>query len=372
MEFSVDRHVFQEAIQRTLGIVERKTTIPILSNILIKTMGETLRIVATDREIGLVGDYEASIIAPGEITINAKKIHEMIREMEGERVHVATTENKQAHITSGTAEYRIPGIPADDFPEVHREEQAEYFSISSQIVRRLIRRTFFAASTDESRTSLNGSFFKKEGLLCEMVATDGHRLARASEVLPPGGDEGVNIEGVIIPRKGLAEIRKLVDDGEGIVEMGVTGRVCVVRNQGSMLRLSLVDASYPDYRRVIPTDTGTKVQIEKHRILQSLRRMSVMSTELFNGVIISLSEGMMTLNSTNPDVGEANEEIPVDYHSAPFSVGYNVRYLIESIDSVDGELISFEMRDNGGPGVIQVPGNDSHLCIVMPIKIERK
>lgn len=371
MDFSVDRNVFQEAVQRTLGIVERKTTIPILSNILIRADSTSIRIVATDREIGLVADYEARVSEKGDITVNARKLYEMIREMEGEQIHFTTSGNNQAFLAAEKAEYRIPGIPADDFPDVRREDNIPCFTIPAWLLKGIIKKVFYAASTDETRPSLNGIFFKKEGTICEMVATDGYRLSLVAQALPEEKDDGLSVEGVILPRKGLGEVRKMVDDGEGVVEMGVADHVMVVRKDTSMLRLGLIDAVYPDYRRVVPKDRGASVLIEKHRFLQSLRRMGVMSTELFNGVIISLDKGIMKLNSTNPDVGEANEEVPVDYNDGSISAGFNVRYLIEAVDSMEGETISFEMRSDGGPCVMRVKGTDDHLCIIMPInKIE--
>lgn len=375
MEFTVDRYVFHEAVQRTLGIVERKTTIQILNNILIKAGDNMVRIVATDREIGLVADYEAQVLSGGEITLNAKKLNEMIREMDGDSILFKTNENNQAHIVSGNAEYRIPGISSKDFPEVRQEEDVSFFTLPSKILRNMIRKTYYAVSADENRASLNGAFFKKDGKIFEMVATDGHRLALVREEIPlnPGEtDDGITVEGVVIPRKGLNEIRKIVEDGIGTVDMGIRNHVCVIKRQDSMLRVSLVDALYPDYRRVIPTDQGVAVHMDKKKIMQSLRRMAVMSTEHYNGVIITLRDGSMTLNSTNPDLGEANEEIAVDFRDGTFSVGYNIRYLIEGIESIDDDMISFEMRSKGGPGVIRIPDDDTYLGIVMPITIERK
>ncbi|MDD5474946.1 MAG: DNA polymerase III subunit beta [Syntrophales bacterium] len=369
MEFTVDRNVFQEAVQRTLGIVERKTTIPILNNILIKVEDRSLRIVATDREIGLISDYGAEVAEPGEITVNAKKLHEMVREMEGERVFFSSGKNNQVRIVSSKAEFRIPGIQADDFPEVHQEDDVPFFTMPCRFLKNMIRKTFYAASTDETRSSLNGAFFKKDGVNCEMVATDGHRLSLVRGNIPDANEEGNNVEGIIIPRKGLNEIRKMVEDGDGTVEVGIGGHVCVIKKQDSMLRVSLVDAVYPEYNRVIPKDRGIEIVIEKKRIMQSLRRMGVMANELFSGVIITLLEGIIKLNSTNPDVGEANEEIAVDYRDGTFSVGYNVRYLIEAIDSIDDEMVSLELRSGGGAGVVKIPGNDSFMSIIMPITI---
>ena len=368
MNFSIKRDVFLNGIQKTLGIVERKTTLPILNNILIKTESEQIQIVATDREIGLISYYDAKIVAPGKITVAARKLFEMARAIEGDVIDFEVMENNWVNVTCGKVIYKIPGIPADDFPEVLDVGNTESIKIKCSVLKNIIEKTFFAISNDEMRPNLNGVFFKVMDGMVDVVATDGHRLALVNVPLESDSDDNINIEGVIIPRKGVSEIRKLVEDGD-YVDVCVMDGVYVVRKANTTLRISLIDAEYPDYKRVIPEKEGVEIQLDKNQILHSLRRMSVMSTERFGGVKIEVYDQRMILTSTNPDVGEAKDEIDVPYNGDRFEAGYNVRYLIDAIEPVAENIVSFEMRNDEGPGVIGSVGNKEYMCIVMPVKL---
>ncbi len=372
MEFTIKRDVFLSGIQKTLGIVEKKTTMPILSNLLIRTGEKMIRIMATDREIGLVADYEAEIIREGAITLSARKLHEMVREIQGEMVHVAKSDRDMVSLTCNKAVYRIPGIPADDYPVVADQEELPMYKIKGSLLREMIRKTAFAMSTDEMRKNLNGVFLETEQTddtsMIRMVATDGHRL---SLVKMDAGEKGFLAmeKGVIIPRKGLGEIRRLVDDEAGDVFLGIRQGICIVKTDHILLRVSLIDGEYPDYRRVIPAEKGLVVALEKDKLMHALRRMSVISSERYNGVIITLSENRIVLNSTNPDVGEANDEIDVSYQGEERSVGYNVTYLTDALEVIDDERVEFEIGAGMKPGVIRALGSDNYFCIVMPLKL---
>ena len=370
MNFSIKRDVFLNGIQRNLGIVERKTTLPILNNILIKTKHEQIRIVATDREIGLISHYDAKVITPGEITVAARKLFEMVREIEGDVIDFKVIENNWVNVTCGKMIYKIPGISADDFPEVLDIENIEPVKMKCSVLKNIIEKTFFAISNDEMRPNLNGLFFKVTEGMIDVVATDGHRLSLVNVPLESDSDDNINIKGVIIPRKGVSEIRKLVDDGD-YVEVCVMDSVYVVRKQNTTLRISLIDSEYPDYKRVIPENEGVEIQLDKNQILHSLRRMSVMSTERFSGVKIEVYNQRMVLTSTNPDVGEAKDEIDVSYNGDQLEAGYNVRYLIDAMEPIDENMVSFEVRGDEGPGVIRSAGNKDYMCIVMPVKLRK-
>ncbi len=372
MEFTIKRDVFLGGIQKTLGIVERKTTMPILSNLLIRTGENRIKIMATDREIGLVADYEAEIMREGDITLSARKLHEMVREIQGEMVHVVKNERDMVSLTCNKAVYRIPGIPADDYPVVADQEELPMFKIKGSTLREMIRKTAFAMSADEMRKNLNGVFLETENIgettFIRMVATDGHRLSMAR--MDAGEKDFLVMEkGVIIPRKGLGEIRRLVDDEPGEVFLGIRPGVCIVKTNHTLLRVSLIDGDYPDYRRVIPAEQGVVINLEKDTFLHALRRMSVISSDRYNGVIVTLSQGRIVLNSTNPDVGEANDEIEVSYQGEERSVGYNVTYLTDAIEVVDEERVEFEIGAGMKPGVIRAIGNENYFCIVMPLKL---
>ena len=374
MKFTVQRNTFLEGIQKTLSIVEKKTTMPILNNILLKTDNHKIKIVATDREIGLVADYDAEIITEGHVTVSARKLYEMIREIQGDSIQFESNESHRVTVTCQKIMYKISGLPADDFPSVIDDRgDVVFHTIKGQLIEELISKTSFAMSGDEMRKNLNGVLFEtiddggKKTL--RMVATDGHRLAIANADI--GEEASFTLEkGIIIPKKGLNEIKRLIEDAPEEVSLGVRQGMCIVKTNSTMLRVSLVDAEYPDYRRVVPAEKGIVIKFEKNALLHALRRMSVVSSERYSGVIFTLSDGKMMLESTNPDVGEAKEEIEVAYHDQNISMGYNVKYLIDAIEVIDEETVIFEMGVGMKPGVIKPASNDEYVCIVMPLKVQ--
>ena len=374
MKFTVQRSTFLEGIQKTLSIVEKKTTMPILNNILIRAGNNKIKIVATDREIGLVADYDAEILNEGDITISARKLFEMIREIQGDSVQFETNESNRVTVTAQKIIYKISGLPADDFPSVLDDRsEVSFYKIKGDLIEGLIKKTSFAMSGDEMRKNLSGVFFEtvddggKNRL--RMVATDGHRLAMANADI--GEEAFLKLEkGIIIPRKGLSEIRRLIEDAPEEIFVGVRQGMCIIKTDSTMLRVSLVDAEYPDYKRVMPSEKGVVVKFEKDAILHALRRMSVVSSERYSGVIIALTDGKMVLESTNPDVGEAKEDIEVAYHDKDIQVGYNVKYLIDAIEVIGDEKIAFEIGAGMKPGVIRSVDNDDYMCIIMPLKVQ--
>ena len=373
MEFNLKRDVFLSGVQRTLGVVDRRTTMPILNNVLIKTDSDKIKIVATDREIGLIADYEAKVVTPGEITVAARKLFEILREMQGEVVHFKMDDSNWIRMTCGKSSFKIAGMAAEEYPKVLDDEGILYVKMKGQVFSDMISQTFFAMSADETRINLNGVLLKteREGNRVElnMVATDGHRLAMVS--IQPGIESSPEMEqGIIIPRKGINEIRKLVDDGEEEeIEFGAKKGVCVLKKSNVVLKVSLIDAEYPDYKRVIPKDKGVTVELEKDAMVHALRRMNVMSSERYSGVKIKLLENRMMLNSTNPDVGEAQDEIEVIYKEKEAEVGFNVRYLLEGIEAVHEKKFLLEVRNGLRPAVVKPLEEQRYMCVIMPLKI---
>ncbi|MEN6623092.1 MAG: DNA polymerase III subunit beta [Smithella sp.] len=369
MEFKINRNTFLDGIQKTLGIVEKKTTIPILNNVLLSADDGKLKIIATDREISLISDYNAEITEKGEITLSAKKIYEMVREIQGDVVHF-TKNNNVVKISCQRAVYKIPGLPADDFPSITDDQEINFYNIQGSTLKDLISKTSFAMAADEMRKNLNGVLLEagieEEIKFFKMVATDGHRLALSKREVTGFGEEMA--KGVIIPRKGLMEIRKIIDENESI-GVGLHKNMLVLKTENTILKISLVDADYPDYKRVIPSEKGIGVTIEKEPFLHALRRMNVVSSERYSGVILSFSSGKIILNSTNLDVGEAMEEMDISYSGDDIDAGFNVNYLIDAISVMDGENILFEIGAGLKPSVIKSAENDNSLCIVMPLKI---
>jgi DNA polymerase-3 subunit beta len=372
MEFNLLRDVFLGGVQRTLGVVDRRTTMPILNNVLIKTDGDKIKIVATDREIGLIADYDAKVVKSGEITVAARKLFEILREIQGETVHFRMDDSNWIRLTCGKSTFKIAGMPAEEFPKVLDDEGIRYVKMKGSVLSDMISQTFFAMSLDETRISLNGVFLKMERdggkVDLNMVATDGHRLAMVS--VQPGMESSPELEqGIIIPRKGVNEIRKIVDDGEAEIEFGAKKGVCVIKKDNVVLKVSLIDSEYPDYKRVIPKDKGVTVELDKDAMIHALRRMGVMSSERYSGVKIKLSENRMVLNSTNPDVGEAQDEIEVAYKEKETEVGFNVRYLLEGIEAVHEKKFVLEVRNGLRPAVVKPMEEQRYMCVIMPLKI---
>lgn len=369
MEFKINRNTFLDGIQKTLGIVEKKTTMPILNNVLLSTEHNKIKIIATDREISLISDYDAEVAEKGEITLSAKKLYEMVREIQGETIHF-TRNNNVVKLSCQRAVYKIPGLPADDFPMVADDKDINFYNVQGVVLKDLINKTAFAMATDEMRKNLNGVLLEAaaegESNFFRMVATDGHRLALAKGEISDLFQE--LSKGIIIPRKGLMEIRKVIDENE-IVGVGLHKNVLVIKTENTVLKVSLVDGDYPDYKRVIPTERGIGVNLDKESFLHALRRMNVVSSERYSGVILSFSKGKMVLSSTNLDVGEAMEEIDIAYNGDDIDVGFNVNYLIDAISVINGDNILFEVGQGLKPSLIKPSDGENFLCIVMPLKI---
>lgn len=372
MRFDIKRETFLEAVQKTLGIVEKKTTMPILNNVLVRAEAGGIVIVATDREISLVAEYEADVSDGGEVTLSAKKLYEMIREIQGDIIHFEANEQHSVKMTCQKIAYRIPGISADEFPRVADiGADIQFFPVEGNMLSELIRKTSFAISSDETRKNLHAVLLEAttEGVRrrVKMVATDGHRLAQCHIDMDR---EFLELEkGIIIPRKGLMEVKKLMEEEPDYVAMGVQQGMCVIKTDHAVLKVSLIDAEYPDYHKIIPAEEEVSIQFNKDLLLHALRRMNVISNERYSGVIITLMNDKMLLNSNNADVGEANDEIDVSYQGREVTVGYNVNYLLDAVEVIDEEMLLFKIGLGMKPTMIIPVGNDRYSYIVMPLRL---
>ena len=380
MELSMQRNTLLAGVQKTLGVVKRGQSYRFLIMCSLGQRGIRLGLWRQIREISLIADYDANVIVEGDITLSARKLYEMIREIQGDLVYLKKDEHNTVTITCGKIVYKILGVPADDFPNIGDDIAVELFRIKGSALSELIRKTFPAMSTDEMKRDLSGVFFKieKDGSACvaKMVATDGFRLAVSCVGIEVCPDEGREVEfcgldkGIIIPRKGVVEIRRLIETSNitDDVIMGVQGGMCVIKTNNATLKVSLVDAGYPDYHRVIPVDMGDVVCFNKDTVLHALKRMNVVSTEGCDGVIIKLVKNGMMMSSSNPDVGEANEDVEVSYNGEEIEVGYNVNFLIDAMEVIDEEKVTFDVGVGVRPGIIKALDNDNYVCAVMPMR----
>ena len=368
MEIKAKRGDLLAMLYWTQSIVERRNTMPILANVLIESQEGAIHVTATDLEVGVRGKVDGEIAKDGTVTVNAKKLYEIIREVPSEQVQVKRLENEWVEIKSGKSVFKIVGMDAREFPQFPKFEDRRLSTTTAPILRGMIERTIFAVSTDETRYSLNGVFVEQgDGGKVRMVATDGHRLAFEERDL---GSLGLQ-KGVILPRKGVAELKKILENAdEGVVSIGFQENMGLVTKDKIELFMRLIEGDFPDYTKVIPKGNPNLAQIDHAELLQSLRRVSILSSERYKGIKMDFSDGKISISANNPDLGEAVEEIEVDYKGKPLSIGFNARYFMDVLSVLGDEGdINIELKDELSPSVIRKAGNDGYLYVLMPMRL---
>ena len=376
MELQIGIDELNRALYRAQGIVEKKSTMPILGSVLLEATsderGGRLRVSAYDLEIGVTGTYPAEIVKPGGVAIRHKEFFDIVRALPERTAVLKREANNRVRITSGAAEFNIVGQPAEDYPPFPRAEKVPLVAIEPTQLLEMIEKTQFAISADETRHNLNGVYFEPIEGAVRLVATDGHRLCMVERQL--AGDFGLK-KGVIVPRKGLLELRRLLsEDGTGPAELGFTETSGLFRRGDLTMVMRLIDGQFPDYMQVIPKEADRTVQIDRPRLLETLKRMSLLSSDRStNAVKIELQTDLLRVSSQNPDLGEAKEEIPVSYQGANLQIGFNARYLMDILQVVDTPQVRLELCDELSPGVLK-PATEGapesrYTAVVMPMRI---
>jgi DNA polymerase III subunit beta len=368
MEIKAKRGDLLATLYWTQSIVERRNTMPILANVLIEAQKNEVRLTATDLEVGVRGFVDGNVVREGTVTLNAKKLYEIIREVPSEQVQLKRLENDWVEIRSGKSVFKIVGIDAREFPQFPKIDDKELSTTPASTIREMIERTIFSVSTDETRYSLNGVFVEESnGGKVRMVSTDGHRLAFEERAL---GSLGLT-KGVILPRKGLSELKKLLESGDdGVVSIGFRENMGLVTKDKVELFMRLIDGDFPDYTKVIPKGNPNIAKIEHQELLQALRRVSILSSERYKGIRMEFSNGKVSISANNPDLGEAVEEMEADYTGKPLSIGFNARYLLDVLTVLDSEGdIDIELKDELSPSVIRKTGKEDYLYVLMPMRL---
>lgn len=371
MEFMIDKEEFARGLFLSQSVVEKKGTMPILLNVLIETKENGIAITATDLEIGIKGFYSANIQKSGSITLAAKKLYEVVKELPEKVVSFRLKENQWVEICSGKSIFNIMGISAETFPSFPAYEEEEFSGLESPVLREMINKTVFAVSSDESRYNLTGVFVtRKEGegvKSLRMVATDGYRLSLIERPLNKeiGGIEN----GILLPKKGLLELTGLLEEEGPEVWAKLKNNNFIVKKDNVVLIMRLLDAEFPDYQQVIPSKTKRHIKMGRNQILESLRRVSILSSEKTKGVKFHFSQDLLELSSYNPDFGEAKEELSVEYKGEDLVVGFNYRFILEILDILNSEEILFDLEDVVSPAIIRPTNDDKHTCVVMPMRV---
>jgi DNA polymerase-3 subunit beta len=348
---------------------------PILSNILLEAKQDGVELVATDLEIGIRGLYKATVLKTGGVTISARKLFEIIKELPSGEIELTTGDNNWTTIQAGKSQFKIVGLPSAEYPALPAIEREGLTPLSGDGFLELIRKTLFAAGDNDARYILNGLLVtlvvtdKKTAL--RLVGTDGHRLAVAEQEVGKAGSKGGPQEiKAIIPKKAAQEMRRLLEEGEdGEPLIGFTKNLMIFRKSGLLLTSRLMEGKYPNYQQVIPKEGGKKISVNRVELESALRRVSVLSKDKTSAVKVSFALDKMTLFSSSPDYGEATEDLPARYEGEARNTGFNARYLLDVFSVMDGESISLQMETPLSPCLIQESESPGFKCVVMPIKI---
>ncbi|MBI4126432.1 MAG: DNA polymerase III subunit beta [Deltaproteobacteria bacterium] len=357
-------------LQLVQSIVERKTTMPILSNVLFEAKGKYLTTTATDLEVGVTSNVSASVLRPGRVTVHARGFYDVVRELPEEMVHVNVKENHWVEVRCGRSEFKIAGLPPHEFPQLPLNIEGPACSFLCSDMAAMIEKTAFAMSTDETRYNLNGVLLEtieasKETRL-RMVATDGHRLS-INERKTDG--KWKLPKGVIVPRKGIAEIKKLVEAGDGTFTFRADGKHITAERDRASLVVRLIDGQFPPYGQVIPKQSKRIVSLERASLAQALKRVSAVTSERSRGVKFSISPKNLEITASTPDVGEAREQLAVSYKGDPFEIGFNARYFLEALAHLEDEQAVLQLGDDTAPCLVQSETDRGFQHIIMPMRL---
>ena len=376
MKVRIGREELLTGLQRVQGVVEKRNTMPILSNILLEAKHDGAEIVATDLEIGMRGLYKATVLEAGGVTISARKLYEIIKELPSGEIELTSGDNNWTTIQAGKSQFKVVGLPSGDYPALPSIEREGLTPLAGAGLLELIRKTLFAAGDNDARYILNGLLVsltttEKKTTLLRLVGTDGHRLAVAErEVGTAGAKQPAQDIKAIIPKKAAQEMRRLLEEG-GDAEplIGFTKNLMIFRKSGLLLTSRLMEGNYPNYQQVVPKESGRRIAVNRGLLESALRRVSVLSKDKANAVKVTFAQGGMTLFSSNPDYGEATEDLAALYEGEALNTGFNARYLLDALSVMDGESVSLQMDTALSPCLIQEAESPGFKCVVMPIKI---
>jgi DNA polymerase III subunit beta len=370
MKATIERATLLRSLAHVQSVVERRNTIPILSNVLLEATAEGgIRLMATDLDLQIVETVEAAVDQPGATTVSAHTLFDIVRKLpEGSQVQLAAAEGKMA-INAGRARFNLQTLPRDDFPVIAEGELPTKFELPAATLRQIIDKTRFAISTEETRYYLNGIFFHvsdEAQPVLKAAATDGHRLARVT-VPRPDGAEGM--PDIIVPRKCVAEIRKLLEEVDGTVAISLSNTKVRFDLGTAILTSKLIDGTFPDYSRVIPTGNDKMLKLDPKSFMEGVDRVSTIASEKTRAVKMALDRDKITLSVTSPENGTASEEVPGDYAAQGFEIGFNARYLMDILHQIDGDTVEVHLADAAAPTLIRENDKAAALYVLMPMRV---
>ncbi|AEV34922.1 DNA polymerase III, beta chain [Pseudovibrio sp. FO-BEG1] len=372
MKVTLERTELLKSLTHVHRVVERRNTIPILSNVMLQAEGGNLKLKATDLDLEVVESIAAMVETPGATTVPAHMIYEIVRKLpDGSQVVLETSgDDSTMEIRAGRSRFALQILPVTDFPDLTAGEFSHSFTMTAGGIRKLIDSTQFAISTEETRYYLNGIYMHSldigEGLRFRAVATDGHRLAQAELEAPEGSD---GMPGIIVPRKTVGEIQKLLDDPEVEIKVEISETKIRFTIGDIILTSKLIDGTFPDYERVIPKGNDKELRVDRDVFKEAVDRVSTIASDRGRAVKMALSEGKIVLTVTNPDSGTATEEVAVEYDNEEFEIGFNSKYLLDIAAQLEADTALFTLADSGSPTLIRDEGSDEAIYVLMPMRV---
>ena len=364
MKFSAARDVLLKPLQAVIGVVERRQTMPILSNVLLVVKGNELAVTATDLEVELVAMADVSVEAEGEITVSGRKLLDICRALpEGAAVEISVSGEK-VNVRAGRSKFSLATLPAAEFPTVDDIKAGQTIQVSQELLGRLIEKTHFSMAQQDVRYYLNGMLLETGGKHLRGVATDGHRLALCEAELDSSYDE----QQVIVPRKGVLELQRLLG-AEGSVNLELGPNHARVELEGIRFTSKLIDGRFPEYERVIPQDSSNELTADRELFKGALQRTAILSNEKYRGIRLIIRDSGVVMQAHNPEQEEAEEELEVTYSGQDIEIGFNVNYLLDALGAVDSDEVALSVVDGNSSCLIRQPGRDDCKFVVMPMRL---
>lgn len=371
LNLRVKKEELLKGLSQTQSIAERRSSMPILSNVLLEVLDGHLAITATDLEVSFKGTYEADVTEEGRLTVPARKFYEIVRILSDEELSLKESENHSLTITGSRSTYQLNGLSPEDFPPMPEYGDMGFLEVDAGLLIDMIEKTIYSIATEETRYNLAGVYVERadqdDKVFLRMVSTDGHRLSLIEKDIAALSSLEME-KGVIISRKGITEVRKLADESENL-KLGFTTNSAVVKTDQALLIMRLLEGRFPDYNLVIPKKNDKIMNANRKEFLEMLRRVSVMSSDEYKGVKFTLSPKELNLIAINPDLGEARESLPVDYEGEPLEIGFNPRYFIEALSSLKSDLVAIAFQESDNPCIVKSEGDQGFLGVIMPMKI---
>jgi DNA polymerase-3 subunit beta len=371
MDFKIKKEKIMAALTKVQGITGKKSSLAITSNVVIYAKTDQIVVLATDLEIAFQGNYEAEVLKEGGSAIPSRKLYEIVKDFPSDVVAFKEMENKWIQIADRKIEYNIVGMETEEFPGMPEIEGVESFEMDGGILKDMIEKTIYAVVSDEGRAHLAGVFFETLGegeeRYLRMVSTDGHRLSRVDQLM--GENRGFELkEGVIVPKRGIVEVLRLLE-GPGDVAVGCRENNFIVKKDREVLIIRLIEGDFPDYNLVIPKDVQGEVRVDREVFFMMLKRMSILSSEKYRSVRFNIDKEQMETVTTNPDIGESREVIPVVYNGDRIEIAFNPRYFLDCISHMKSEEVIIRLNNEATPCVLEGDQDPGFLSVIMPMRI---